>query len=821
MYLLSLALVLSLAPPRYYTTGGIEELRPSESVVAFSLANQTALSSVLQKHPDLTSTALFGGMYFIETPKGGKQLRYELRRSGAAREFLAAYKTVRNGALLIADRRILAHFDERLSIEEINRRVKEAGGSSVRLLRKDVGLYEVLAPSSDQTVAIAEELHGSHAALWAHPDFIYQHALNLTPGDPYFDNQWHHKVIGSTGAWDINDGSPDVMIAIVDSGTDMTHPDLESHLVSPRDTLDRDSDPTPNNTDAHGTATAGLAAAVIDNSIGVAGVCGRCSIIPVRIMSEQGYGRYSADSDAFYWAADHGAQIISNSWGPAVSTTVPYNLDQAIRHVADTSRDGKGILVLFAAGNDSRQNAAYELPSHPLVLGIGATSYWDRRENYSNYGNELDLSAPAGSVTTDIQGNSGYGRGDYMSMFGGTSAATPVAAGVAGLVFSVNPELTRGQVQSILTQTADKIGDVTYTNDIHPYYGHGRINALRAVQLASGGAVCEPKVEDCNNSEDDDCDALIDAADTDCAPQETTVGVPCTQDFVCGAHGMCLPSDQFPDGYCTQQCTDTCPDDGVCVTSGRTQFCLDGCTQRSDCRQGYDCLTTSTGKACVPSCTTGGCGTGETCNTQSGECEHDGPSLVGGACTGDVQCSNNGYCLTDQWVGQSVPGGYCTTRCTNNACPNGAYCQKFGGGRFGLCLDTCERNSDCRTGFACNPLTENTDAGVCWLRCSNDSDCDNGEACNEYGLCGTNIPPKMDRPGDSKPGDDNGDNAAACACDTGSTCDANCACQSASDCNSNGEGNSGCAASTPDMGAWIAMLALCAILRKSRFAVSA
>ena len=112
-----------------------------------------------------------------------------------------------------------------------------------------------------------------------------------------------------------------------------------------------------------------LAAAKGNDAYGGIGVCPNCSIMPIRILSESGYSRYGADSDAFRWAVDNGAQILSNSWGTIEPSQIPPNLADAIVYAADTARDGKGAVVLFAAGNDSRENEPYELASHPMVLG--------------------------------------------------------------------------------------------------------------------------------------------------------------------------------------------------------------------------------------------------------------------------------------------------------------------------------------------------------------------------------------------------------------------------------------------------------------------
>ena len=163
---------------------------------------------------------------------------------------------------------------------------------------------------------------------------------------------------------------------------------------------------------------------------------------------------------------------------------------------------------------------------------MGATDSRDLKEYYSNWGDELD-SHCTGRLCDHryTKSGGGYSNGDYTYQFGGTSAATPVAAGIAGLIFSVDTTFTRAQVASILKDTADKIGNQPYEDAFNPYYGFGRVNAFRAVQMATGGEVCAPLPEDCENGLDDDCDGLVDDSDPNCAPAITAVGAPCTQDL--------------------------------------------------------------------------------------------------------------------------------------------------------------------------------------------------------------------------------------------------------------------------------------------------
>jgi len=787
---------LAFSPARYYTPSGAVELAAVTDAVAVEVGGAGALAKTAARAGAQVDT-LFAGRYAIV--RAPRSLSSALVASGGARRLLALYRTA-NGRELLADGLIRARFASGIGEDEIGRRVKLAGGSGVRVLRAALGLYEVTA-RAEETAAVAARLHEDHLALWAHPDFVFRARRTFVPSDELFADEWHLSVIGASGAWELGRGSPDVIIAIIDSGTDIKHPDLAAKIVSPRDELYQDDDPTPDPTDAHGTSTAGLAAAVTDNALGIAGVCPDCSIMPIRIMDEAGYSREGADADAFYWAADHGAQVLSNSWGPEGVAPVPYSLDNAITYVAEQSRAQKGAVVLFAAGNDSRENAAYELPSHPLVLGIVATNYFDQKFDYSNWGADMDLAAPAASVTTDISGADGYAAGDYTFDFGGTSAATPVTAGVAGLVFSVDPTMTRGQVVSAMFATADPVGDVPYVDGVNGTFGHGRVNAFRAMQAATGGAICQPVPEDCYNGVDDDCDWLVDGADPSCAPTETVVGAECQRDFQCGVAGACFPEAYgYPGGYCTAGCTESCPGDGVCEPFHRGGICVDGCASAADCRAGYDCLHTADNGpfACTPSCKLLGCAPGETCEEGTGACMHDGPSPAGGACLTSVECADNGRCLSESETG--VPGGFCSVRCDSDAdCGNGLLCESAGW--YSMCASVCERVSDCREGYSCWPSDAHAGFGICWPACTADADCD-GTSCNEWGLCGDATPPL------TTPPDPPASVADVCACDVTTACDDNCPCDP--ECK-----KKGCAAS-PASGAALVMVLAVGLTRRRR-----
>ena len=246
----------------------------------------------------------------------------------------------------------------------------------------------------------------------------------------------------------------------------------------------------PSGNDAHGTNTAGIAAAVTNNSLGVAGVAPNCKIMPVRIF----YGGSTNDAyiaDAITWATSHGADVLSNSWGGGTPATI---VTDAITNAKTTGRGGKGCVVCFSSGND---NGPVSYPANlGNVLAVGAISPTGERKSPnssdgeywwgSNFGSELDIVAPGTlCYSTDIPGAAGYSNGDYFPNFNGTSAACPHVAGVAGLVLSRNPGMTAARVENALLSSATDLN----TPGWDPQTGYGLVNAYGAVLKASGSSV--------------------------------------------------------------------------------------------------------------------------------------------------------------------------------------------------------------------------------------------------------------------------------------------------------------------------------------------
>jgi len=282
------------------------------------------------------------------------------------------------------------------------------------------------------------------------------------PNDPSYGFQWHLPKIGAPAAWDLVPTASGVVIAILDSGVDPSHPDLRAKLISGINTYDHNTDTT--DVFGHGTAVAGSAAAMGNNGIGVASVAWDSPIMPIRVTDTDGFAYTSTLAEGLVYAADNGASVMNLSFGGVAGS-------QAIRSAAQYAM-GRGALVVAAAGNCGCFDST---PDNPYLLSVGATDRSDGLASFSSQGDHVDLAAPGVSILTTRRGG-GYGYGS------GTSFAAPVVAGVVALMFAANPDLTASEVESILESTADDLGNPGYDTS----FGHGRVNAHEAV-LAAGG----------------------------------------------------------------------------------------------------------------------------------------------------------------------------------------------------------------------------------------------------------------------------------------------------------------------------------------------
>jgi subtilisin family serine protease len=288
------------------------------------------------------------------------------------------------------------------------------------------------------------------------------HHISATiPDDPLFEQQWHHFAIGSDIAWD-HGRADGVVIAIIDTGVDCTHPDLAGVCVEGFDFYNDDSDPTDDH--QHGTIEAGVAAAVTNNGKGVSGLAWGAKIMPLKVMSASGQGSISAVVGAIVYAADSGADIISLSLGTPEDRPA---LRQAIAYAADS-----GVLIAAAGGNGG-PGPIYPA-AYPGAIGVAGVNQSDGHPGFTT-GSHLEVAAPGWEIlSTTLVSKGSYGR------FSGTSEATPLVAGLSALLMAQNPDWDAEAVRSRMITTAIDLGDPGWDQ----YFGWGRIDAGRAMDPA-------------------------------------------------------------------------------------------------------------------------------------------------------------------------------------------------------------------------------------------------------------------------------------------------------------------------------------------------
>ncbi|MFD1019854.1 S8 family peptidase [Thalassobacillus hwangdonensis] len=303
--------------------------------------------------------------------------------------------------------------------------------------------------------AVVKALNKNPNVEYAEPNYTFN--VNWIPNDTYYSGyQYGPQNTDTELAWDITRGSSNQEIAIIDSGVDYNHQDLNGKTIRGYDFVDNDYYPMDAN--GHGTHVAGTAAAETNNAQGVAGMAPNTRILAVRALDANGSGSLADIADAITYSADQGAEVINLSLGCNCDTTT---LENAVNYAWN-----KGSVVVAAAGNDG-VSTTFEPASYANVIAVGAVDRYDRKASFSNYGTWVDVTAPGVDIASTVPGN-GYA---YMS---GTSMASPHVAGLAGLLAAQGK--SNWQIRQDIEQSADAISGTGY------YFEHGRINSYDAVR---------------------------------------------------------------------------------------------------------------------------------------------------------------------------------------------------------------------------------------------------------------------------------------------------------------------------------------------------
>jgi subtilisin family serine protease len=429
--------------------------------------------------------------------------------------------------------RLLAHAKNHDTAAQAAARLEPYARQSIAELDE----FLITVPAGEDENSLGAKLLASGCFDWVRPDWrLFPAATQIVPDDPIFDQQWHLPQIQAPQAWNINTGLPTAVIAIVDSGVDLTHPDLHDNLVPgyasyfmSRQAQTSTTDPICQDTNGHGTAVAGAAAAMGNNAEGVCGVGWNLRVMPIRATNANGgTGASFADiQNGALWASTHGARIVNVSFTGVA--------EPGVEALGATLRSRGVMLIWVMDDNTLDYGATFD---HPDVTVVSGTNQQDQRYPLSSYGQGVDIAAPAASIATTALGGF-YGTWD------GNSMAGPIVAGAAACVWGMAPWLTPAEVEKILFDSADDIGPPGED----PYFGVGRVNLRRAMWLTVVRQHCASRealqyntdafgIEDLykftNRPLDVSGDGVIDDKDTQCLegflrsdePKDMTIGRP-------------------------------------------------------------------------------------------------------------------------------------------------------------------------------------------------------------------------------------------------------------------------------------------------------
>jgi subtilisin family serine protease len=324
-------------------------------------------------------------------------------------------------------------------------------------------IIEVDAANADAAIA---ELQATQGVVEVTPDYPLELAWN--PNDPGYTegNQWAIDKIGADVAWEFSSGQA-ITVAVIDSGIDANHPDLAGRIVPGYNFIDKNTDTTDQC--GHGTHVAGIIAAAADNAVGVAGVAPQAYIMPIKVIGENCMGSYSRLMQGIIYAVDHGVRVISITSGGSY--------DHSGLHDAILYARSKGVFVAVAAGNRGSDEPFYP-GSYEESFTVAGTDDHDNSYNNTNFGQQIDISAPAVGIYSTYWDKN---QGSTYAYLTGTSMATPHVAAVAALVLAIDPKLSLDDLENTLIHSATDLGDAGWDAK----FGWGRLTAWRAVAAVS------------------------------------------------------------------------------------------------------------------------------------------------------------------------------------------------------------------------------------------------------------------------------------------------------------------------------------------------
>lgn len=382
--------------------------------------------------------------------------------------------TVRNGednanASHYHVRDVVVHFAKPLSETEMQRIKNEINAESV----KKMGDTFVFRSKNIETKQLMQYFKQSWNTEYTEPHYLYltnETTESIVPNDAlYSEYQWNLPSIEAEKGWNVSKGDEQVIVAVLDTGVQSNHPDLKGKLIEGVNLVDEEAE--PDDDVGHGTHVSGIIGATVNNGEGVAGVSWFNKIMPVKVLDSSGAGSTYTVAQGIIWAVDHGAKVINMSLGNYAEADF---LHDAIKYAYEHD-----VVMIAASGNDNTDRPGYPA-AYPEVFAVAATDSNKEKASFSNYGDYIDVAAPGDGIASTYPGS------QYAAL-SGTSMASPHVAALAGLIRSVNPELSNVEVMEIMRKSAIDLGDEGKDN----YFGYGEIDVEKALQAASsfGGAL--------------------------------------------------------------------------------------------------------------------------------------------------------------------------------------------------------------------------------------------------------------------------------------------------------------------------------------------
>ncbi|MFD0958656.1 S8 family peptidase [Paenibacillus chungangensis] len=368
-------------------------------------------------------------------------------------------------------RDVIVHFSGPVTPEELNRIKADIHAQSADRIGQ-IGHAYVFRSDQLETKQLMHYFKTKWNPKYVEPHYLYltnQEDLGnasapIVPNDVlYSRHQWNLPSIEAEKGWQLSKGDEGVIIAVLDTGVESSHPDLRGRLVPGVNIVSANA--APEDDVGHGTHVAGIIGASVNNNEGVAGVSWYNKIMPVKVLDGSGAGSAYSVAQGIIWAVDHGAKVINMSLGNYAQADF---LHDAVKYAYE-----RDVVLIAASGNDNTERPGYPA-AYPEVFAVAATTSTKQKASFSNFGNYIDVAAPGDQIASTYPGK------QYAAL-SGTSMASPHVAALAGLIRSLNPQLTNTEVMEIMRASSIDLGNTGKDK----YYGYGEIDVNSALQATT------------------------------------------------------------------------------------------------------------------------------------------------------------------------------------------------------------------------------------------------------------------------------------------------------------------------------------------------